>query len=38
MPRILNRRLTLTALAAAAFTLGAPAALAQGTGSIRLAC
>ena len=36
MPRILNRRLTLTALAAAAFTLGAPAALAQGTGSIKV--
>lgn len=36
MPSILNRRLTLTALAAAAFSLGAPAALAQGTGTIKV--
>lgn len=36
MPRAIRRRLTLTALAAAAISLGAPAALAQGVGTIKV--
>ena len=36
MPRAIRRRLTLTALAAAAISLGAPAALAQGAGTIKV--